>query len=216
MREQVISAIFENKIIAVIRGIYGNDCRNLIKALVKGGINLIEVTFDQASPESFKETQAAIEMINSDFEDVYAGAGTVTDTMLVQMANDAGAKYIISPNVDIDVIKKTKDLGLVSIPGAMTPTEIRYARLSGADFVKVFPISNLGGAAYIKAVSAPLNNIPLLGVGGVNEKNINELIKAGAKGAGVGGNLVNKKWIADGRFEEITALAEKFCSEARR
>ena len=155
-------------------------------------------------------------MINSDFEDVYAGAGTVTDTMLVQMANDAGAKYIISPNVDIDVIKKTKDLGLVSIPGAMTPTEIRYARLSGADFVKVFPISNLGGAAYIKAVSAPLNNIPLLGVGGVNEKNINELIKAGAKGAGVGGNLVNKKWIADGRFEEITALAEKFCFEARR
>ena len=216
MREQVISAIFENKIIAIIRGIYGNDCRNLIKALVKGGINLIEVTFDQASPESFKETQAAIEMIKSDFEDVYAGAGTVTDTMLVQMANDAGAKYIISPNVDIDVIKKTKDLGLVSIPGAMTPTEIRYARLSGADFVKVFPISNLGGAAYIKAVSAPLNNIPLLGVGGVNEKNINELIKAGAKGAGVGGNLVNKKWIADGRFEEITALAEKFCSEARR
>ena len=216
MREQVISAILENKIIAIIRGIYGNDCRNLIKALVKGGINLIEVTFDQANPESFKETQAAIEMINSDFEDVYAGAGTVTDTMLVQMANEAGAKYIISPNVDIDVIKKTKKLGLVSIPGAMTPTEIRYARLSGADFVKVFPISNLGGAAYIKAVSAPLNNIPLLGVGGVNENNINELIKAGAKGAGVGGNLVNKKWIADGRFEEITALAEKFCSEARR
>ena len=216
MRDQVMSAILDNKIIAIIRGIYGKDCRNLISALVKGGINLIEVTFDQANPESFKETQAAIEMINSDFENVYVGAGTVTDTMLVQMANDAGAKYIISPNVDVDVIKKTRDLGLVSIPGAMTPTEIRYARMSGADFVKVFPISNLGGATYIKAVSAPLNNIPLLGVGGVNESNINELIKAGAKGAGVGGNLVNKKWIAESRFDEITTLAEKFCSEVRR
>ena len=100
------------------------------------------------------------------------------------------------------------------MPGALTPTEIVTAYRYGADFVKVFPTANLG-ASYIKAIRGPINHIRLLAVGGVNEKNIGEFLKAGVNGAGVGGNLVNKEWIKNGEFDKITALAEEFCRNAQ-
>ena len=107
------------------------------------------------------------------------------------------------------VIARTRELGMVSMPGALTPTEIVKAYNAGADIVKVFPIGNLG-AGYLKAVKAPLSHIPMAAVGGVNEKNAADFIKAGAAGLGVGGNLVNKEWIANGEWDKITALAQAF------
>ena len=98
---------------------------------------------------------------------------------------------------------------MVSMPGALTPTEVLQAHKAGADFVKLFPAGNLG-PGYLKSVAAPINHVKLLAVGGVNEKNVAEFLKAGAVGAGVGGNLVNKTWIAEGKFQEITALAKTF------
>lgn len=140
---------------------------------------------------------------------IIPGAGTVITLEQLQMAYDAGAQYIISPNVDVEIIRRTKELGLISLPGAMTPSEIVEAYKAGADFVKVFPVGNLG-PAYIKALKAPLSHIPLMAVGGVNEKNAADFLKAGASGLGVGGNLVNKEWIANGEWEKITALAAEF------
>lgn len=215
MKQTIINAINEKKLIAIIRGVYGEDCINLARALHRGGIDLIEVTFDQANPELWKKTQEAISQINEVFEgEVFAGAGTVVSTELVDLAYAANAKYIISPDADERVIQRTNALGLVSIPGALTPTEIKAAYKAGADFIKVFPTSVLG-AAYIKAIRGPLNHIPLLAVGGVNEKNISEFLKAGVVGAGVGGNLVNKKLVAEGAFDQITALAQAYVAATK-
>ncbi len=210
MREQIIKRVKDKKIVVIVRGVYGEDCLKLAEALCEGGIELMEVTFDQASAENQKKTCETIKLINEKLGDkVVMGAGTVTSLEMLEAARQAGAKFIVSPDMNPEVIKKTVEKGMVSMPGAMTPTEIVTAHKSGADFVKVFPVANLG-SAYIKAVRGPLNHIPMLAVGGVNEKNIGEFIKAGACGAGVGGNLVNKEWISNGEFDKITALAKEF------
>ena len=127
----------------------------------------------------------------------------------VRQAAEAGAKYIISPNVDPAVIAETKKLGLVSIPGAMTPTEAAWAYSLGGDIIKLFPAGNLG-ASYIKALKAPLKHIPVTAVGGVNAKNCTEFFKAGVIGIGVGGNLVSKELVESRNFAEITAAAKEY------
>lgn len=211
-KEEVIKKVNEKKIIAIVRGLSGDHMLKLAEALYAGGIELMEVTFNQKSPDTWKQTTDAISMLSREMNGkMMIGAGTVTTPELVQKAYNAGAKYIVSPDTKEDVIKKTCELGMVSMPGALTPSEITFAYSCGADFVKLFPVSTLG-AAYIKAVRGPLNHIPLLAVGGVNEKNLKQFLDAGAVGAGVGGNLVNKTWIEAGEFEKITALAKEFTS----
>ena len=130
------------------------------------------------------------------------------------MTKSAGGQFVISPDSNKEVIVSTAAGGMVSIPGALTPTEALFAHRCGADFVKLFPVGDFG-PGYVKAVHAPLNHIPLLAVGGVNEKNIGAFLNAGAVGVGVGGNLVNKQWIAAGEFEKITALAKEFMQAAQ-
>ena len=214
MREDIIKRVKDKKIVVIVRGVYGQDCLNLVKALYEGGIELVEVTFDQSSEENQAKTVSTIKLINETMQGkVIMGAGTVTSLSMLNEAYNAGAKFIVSPDTNPEIIKATVQKGMVSMPGAMTPTEILTAYNSGADFVKVFPVLNLG-SAYIKAVRGPFNNIPLLAVGGVNENNVGEFIKAGAVGAGVGGNLVNKEWIKNGEFEKITALAKEFIKNA--
>lgn len=214
MKEQVIQNVLEKKIIAIIRGMEPEICVKLAEAFYAGGINMIEVTFNQAKPDEFYKTAEAIRAIREKFQGkVLVGAGTVITLEQLQMAADAGAQYIISPSVDVEIIKKTVDLGLVSMPGAMTPSEIVTAYNAGASFVKVFPIGDLG-ASYLKALKAPLSHIPLLAVGGVNPDNIADFMKAGAVGAGVGGNLTNKNWIAAGQYDKITEVAAALVKNA--
>lgn len=210
MREQIIEKVLENKIIAIVRGVYGEACLNLAKALCEGGIKLLEVTFDQSKPEALNQTSDTVKLLVDELGDKMAfGAGTVTTVEMVELAKNAGAQFIVSPNTNEKVIRATVESGMVSMPGAMTPTEVLEAHEYGADFVKLFPIGNLG-SSYVKAVSAPINHVRLLAVGGVNENNVKEFLDAGAVGAGVGGNLVNKKWIAAGDFDKITELARTF------
>ena len=210
MREDVIKKTLEKKIVVIVRGVFGEDCVKLAQALYAGGIELLEVTFDQSKPEAFSRTADTIRQLVEVLGDkMIFGAGTVTSVELVQMAKEAGARFIVSPDTNEQVIRATIEAGMVSMPGAMTPTEIVAAHSYGADFVKVFPIGTLG-AAYLKAVKAPLNHIKMLAVGNVTEKNIGEYMAAGADGAGVGGQLVNKEWIANGEFDKITALAKEF------
>ena len=212
MRDEVIERIREKKIIAIVRGVYGDDIVHLAEALASGGVGLMEVTFDQSSRAAWKDTADAIRAIREHMAGrLVAGAGTVTTPELAELAHDAGAEYIVSPNVNGAVIRRTRELDMVSLPGAMTPSEIWNAWEAGADFVKVFPVAQLG-PAYIKAVRGPLNHIPLLAVGGVNENNVADFLKAGCVGAGVGGNLVNKQWIAQGQWEKITDLARTYAA----
>jgi 2-dehydro-3-deoxyphosphogluconate aldolase/(4S)-4-hydroxy-2-oxoglutarate aldolase len=108
-----------------------------------------------------------------------------------------------------DIIKRTKELGLVSIPGALTPTEIATANRLGADFVKIFPIGPMG-CNYIKDVKAPFSNVKLLAVGGVDEKNMKSYFNAGACGIGIGSGIVKKKMIDENDFDQITAMAKLY------
>lgn len=210
MREQVIELVLQTKLVAIVRGVYGQDCLNLAKALCEGGIRALEVTFDQSNTALWQKTADTITLLNENLgERMVFGAGTVTTVELVNIAKNAGAKFIVSPDCEPNVIRATVEAGMVSMPGALTPTEVLQAHKAGADFVKVFPAGTLG-AAYMKAIAAPINHVRLLAVGGVNETNVADFMKAGAVGAGVGGNLVNKTWIAEGRFQDITALAKAF------
>ena len=214
-REEIIQNVYDNKIIAIVRGMEPEHCVNLARALYEGGINMVEITFNQKSTDHFEATTKAIRAISEELsEQVMVGAGTVLTKEQVDLAKEAGALYIITPSTNPEVIRYAKEQGMVTMPGAMTPSEIAAAYEAGADFVKIFPVGNLG-AAYIKAVKAPMSHIPVLAVGGVNEKNVAEFIKAGAIGAGVGGNLVNAQWIKNGEFDKITALAREFVTNAK-
>lgn len=210
MSKEVLNKILEGKIIAIVRGIPSDKVVDLADALVKGGISCIEVTFDQSSEEKARDTLKAISNISKALGNrICVGAGTVMTAEQVEAAAAAGAEYIISPNTNASVIKRTKELGKVSIPGAMTPSEVAKAYELGADIVKMFPAGVLG-CGYIKAVKAPLKHIPITAVGGVNPGNCADFIRAGAVGVGVGGNLVSPQLVKESRFDEITAIAKSY------
>lgn len=209
-REQIIESVYKNKIIAIVRGMEPHYCVKLAEALYQGGIRMVEVTFNQRSEDHYAATVDAVESICSEMKGkVLVGAGTVLTKEQVDLARKAGAAYMIAPSTDPELIAYAKERGMVTMPGALSPSEAVTAWKAGADFVKVFPIGNLG-AAYLKAIKAPLSHIPMLAVGGVNEKNIADFLRAGAVGAGVGGNLVNQQWIRNGEYDKITALAQEF------
>lgn len=210
MRERIIAEILDKKLISIVRGVEPEKVLRVAQALYDGGVTLMEITFDQKNPQSWSETAAAIAAVKSAMGDkIFVGAGTVTSVELVELAAQAGAGYIISPDTDPAVIRRTRELGLVSLPGAYTPTEAKLAHNAGADFVKLFPC--VGDAlAWLKAIRAPLSHIRFLAVGGVTADNAADFLRAGAYGVGVGGSLVNKKWTDRGDYEKITAEARRF------
>ena len=210
MRERIIQEILEKKIISIVRGVEPDKMVRIAEALYEGGVTMIEVTFNQKNPASWQETADSIAAIKAAMGDrMFVGAGTVTSVELVDMAANAGAGYIISPDTDPDGIARTRELGLVSLPGAYTPTEAKQAHNAGADFVKLFPC--VGDApAYLKALCAPLSHIKFLAVGGVTADNAADFLTAGAVGIGVGSSLVNKKWADAGEFWKITEEAKRF------
>lgn len=200
----------QRKIVAIVRGLPTEYMVRLGHAFEEGGIGLMEVTYNQRAPETWKDTANAIEAIEKEFGDrLLVGAGTVITPEQVSMTYNAGGHYLVTPTTQPEIIRMGKALGLGMYPGAMTPSEILAAYEAGADAVKVFPVTSLG-VGYIKAVRGPLSHIPLMAVGGVNEKNAADFMKAGCIGLGVGGNLVNKEWIENGEWDKITALAKEF------
>ena len=205
----------EGRIIAIVRGVASEDMLPLVRALEAGGVRAIEVTFDQRAPESWPDTLRAIRAIADEFNGrVLPGAGTVLTPEQVRMAHDAGATYIISPDVDEAVIAQTRALGMASLPGALTPTEIMRAVRAGCDIVKIFPAGELG-AGYIKSIRAPLGHVPMFAVGGVNADNAAEFMRAGVSGLGVGGALTDRALIAGRRFDLIEANARAIVEAAR-
>lgn len=204
--------IEKNKIIVIIRNLVGDNCIKLAEALYKGGIRMIEVAFNPMAPDSFYQTAQDISSINKHFgQEVMVGAGTVISAELVSIAYNAGALYIISPDVNPDVISATKKYGIISIPGALTPSEISFAYRCGADLVKLFPAVSMG-VEYIRAIGSPLGHIPLLATGGINGNNIQDYLNAGCIGVGIGNNLANKKLALSGGFDEITSQAKEYVS----
>lgn len=210
MKQSIINAVETHKLIAIVRGAAPEKCEKVAQALYDGGFRLMEITYDQKHPETWKDTAAAIGAVAKAFAGkMYVGAGTVTCPELVELTAEAGGLFIISPDVNEEVIRRTNELGLVSIPGALTPTEILTAHRAGADFVKLFPAGTLG-AGYLKAVKAPISHVKLLVVGGVDDKNLASFLAAGAAGAGIGGNLVNGALVEAGQYDRITENARAF------
>ena len=200
----------QRKIVAIVRGLEPDYLLRLGHAFVEGGIGLMELTYDQRAPESWAATAKAIEAVKKEFGDrLLVGAGTVITPEQVRLTYEAGGRYLVTPTTQPEIIRMGKALGLGLFPGAFTATEILSAYEAGADAVKVFPASCVG-PGYIKAIRGPLSHIPLMAVGGINEKNAAEYMKAGCVGLGVGGNLVNKDWIRNGEWDKIIALARAF------
>ncbi len=208
MREQVIQKIIEKKVIAIVRGIYGQDCLNLARALHAGGVDLMECTFDQESAAERERTVDTIRLLVSELGgEMCFGAGTVTTLEMVELTKKAGGQFVVSPNTDEAVIRATVAADLVSIPGALTPTEIKFAKNCGGDFIKVFPACNMG-VSYFKNIHAPLSDCRLLAVGGVNEKDAKDYMAAGCFGVGVAGCLFKKEWIKAGEWDRITECSK--------
>ncbi|HEV8083515.1 MAG TPA: bifunctional 4-hydroxy-2-oxoglutarate aldolase/2-dehydro-3-deoxy-phosphogluconate aldolase [Chitinophagaceae bacterium] len=198
-----LSQILEHKIIAIIRGAHPNDVVKIAKALHAGDIRILEIAMN--SPEPF----AVIKSITDELGDkIVIGAGTVLDIASARQAIIAGAKFILSPVVDLEVFNMAKSLGVISIPGAFTATEIYNAYKTGADIVKVFPAIS---PSYIKDIAGPLPQIKLLPTGGINFENIKDYKKAGAAGFGIGSALVDtKKEINEEYLLQLTNKAQKF------
>ena len=214
MKQKTIQWIQEQKLIAIVRGIDKKDILPTANALYEGGIRLMEITFDQRHPKHFGDTCDMIRLVADAMHGkMIVGAGTVLSPHQAELAVNAGAAYLISPHTDPAVITRTVELGAVSMPGCMTPSEAVTAYQAGADFIKLFPAGTLG-TDYIKAIKAPLSHIPMLAVGGVDEHNISAFLKAGCVGVGIGSNLVNPKWTKEGRFDLITEAAGKFYAAA--
>lgn len=210
MREQIIQTVEQEKLIVIVRGVESEKLIPLAEAMYQGGIRLLEITYSANGKVSDEETAANIAALAKHFEGrMYIGAGTVLTEKQVELTAKAGGKFIISPDTCPEVIQKTRALGLVSMPGALTPSEMQIAHRNGADFVKLFPITSLG-SSYVKAVKAPLSHLKMLAVGGVDESNMAEYLKAGVSGFGVGSNIINKKMLEQNDWQGITALAEKY------
>lgn len=194
--------ILEHRIVAILRGMPPKDVVNIVGALYKGGIRILEITLNS------RDALPLIEQLSHEFRGkILIGAGTVLNTKDAANAIAAGAAFLISPSLDIAVIKTTKNAGVVSIPGAFTPTEILTAYNHGADIVKVFPAMS---ADYIKNILAPLSHIPVMPTGGIDAFNITAFAATGAVAFGIGSALVNNSsFIDDIYLQELTVKAEK-------
>ncbi|MBM7603893.1 2-dehydro-3-deoxyphosphogluconate aldolase/(4S)-4-hydroxy-2-oxoglutarate aldolase [Metabacillus crassostreae] len=199
-----IEIIKQTGVAAVIRGATVDNIAVIGEALSKGGVKVLEITVETPG------ACAAIEKASLELNDVLVGAGTVLDPETARTAIMSGAKFIFSPTINSKTIEMAKRYGVVSIPGALTPTEILSAYENGADLVKVFP-ANVFGPSYIKDIHGPLPQIPLITTGGISVANVGEYIKAGASGVGVGSSLVNtKKELSEQYLSEITETASAF------
>jgi len=199
----VLSQIIEAKIVAIIRGAQPEDVLEIANALYKGGIKAVEITIN--SPKAL----SAIEQVADKLGDqLLVGAGTVLDAETARAAITAGAKFIISPSLDIETIKTTRTYGAVSIPGAYTPTEVVTAYKNGGDIIKVFPATS---PKYIKELRGPLAQIPLMPTGGIGLENIQEYHQAGAVAFGIASSLVDTKQpITEAYLQQLRQTAQKF------
>lgn len=215
-REEIISAVLKEKIVVILRGLSKAQLIRTVDAMEKGGIRLCEVTFNASGDPSDQEIGENIKALIDAFKGrVHIGAGTVLTEQQVEIAANAGAEFIISPDTNPSVIKRTRELGLVSIPGALTPSEATLANRSGADFVKLFPNSEFR-PSYLKAIAVPLSHIRFLTVGGINEENLTEYLHSGAVGVGMASGIVDKKLIAAEDYDGITTLANKYVEAIRQ
>jgi 2-dehydro-3-deoxyphosphogluconate aldolase/(4S)-4-hydroxy-2-oxoglutarate aldolase len=201
----VVDRIREVGILPVVRAASSDEALAAVEAIREGGIPVLEITM--TVPGAVKIIKDLVRRLG---DDALVGAGTVIDSDTARACVDAGARFIVSPALDIPTIETCRILDVPIFPGAMTPTEVLTAWKAGADAVKVFPANAVGGATYLKSLKAPLPQIELIPTGGVSLKNIADFIHAGALAVGVGADLVDVNAIRNGDAASITAKAREY------
>jgi 2-dehydro-3-deoxyphosphogluconate aldolase/(4S)-4-hydroxy-2-oxoglutarate aldolase len=202
--EKTLRLIETGRVIAIMRGDFGGGEEEIVAAIVEAGITAVEVTLN--SPNAM----GAIERLARRFgTNTAVGAGTVLSSRDVGLVADVGARFIVSPNRDLEVIETTKRLGLVSLPGCFTPSEIVEAIDAGADAVKLFPAVSLG-VNFVKSLRGPFPDVRVVPTGGVTPGAAREYLAAGAWAVGVGSELIAKDVMLPGGLERLRARAAEF------
>jgi len=199
-----LQRVLDSGIVAIIRATSGEQLVQVARALYEGGINVIEVTF--TVPNVLEILSAVRRDLGNK---ILLGAGTVLDPETCRAALLAGAEFIVSPSLNLEVIRLCKRYGKIVMPGAFTPTEIVTAWEAGADIVKLFP-ADCVGPNYLKAIRGPLPQVRILPTGGVDLKTLPEFFKAGACAVGLGSQLVEKSAVESGNMTRIRELAEQY------
>jgi 2-dehydro-3-deoxyphosphogluconate aldolase/(4S)-4-hydroxy-2-oxoglutarate aldolase len=209
-REHVLGRIRELGLMPVVRAQSAEEAIQAIDAIRAGGIDVLEVTM------TVPEAVPLIAQVARRFgKDAVVGAGTVLDAETARACVLAGAQFVVTPTLRVETITCCKRYGVPVFPGALTPTEVLTAWEAGADMVKVFPCSALGGASYIKALKAPLPQVDLVPTGGVSLETAADFIKAGAAALGVGADLVDLKALREGNAALVTERARKLVGIVR-
>jgi len=209
-KSEVLKQCREIGLVPVLRAESEAQALALASAIAAGGVTVLEVTM--TVPGAIRVMRKLAE----ERPDILIGAGTVLDAETARMCILEGAQFVVSPALNLKTIEMCHRYGVAVLPGALTPTEIVTAWEAGADVVKVFPASALGGAKYLKSVKAPLPQVEMIPTGGVSQATAAEFLEAGAFALGVGADLVNPKAIAEGKPETITENAAKYLAIVRK
>jgi 2-dehydro-3-deoxyphosphogluconate aldolase/(4S)-4-hydroxy-2-oxoglutarate aldolase len=210
MSEETKKILEQVGLIPVLRASSVQAGHALVDAMMAGGVTVVEVTMTVPNALTLLR-----ELKQRHGDKLLLGSGTVTDVAQTEATINAGAEFVVSPSLHLDVIAKTKELGRISIPGALTPTEVITAWRAGADYVKVFPCSAMGGASYLKSLLAPFPDLKLIPTGGVTLQTAADFLKAGARALGVGTDLVNTAAVAQGKPEIVTKAARAYLEAIR-
>jgi 2-dehydro-3-deoxyphosphogluconate aldolase/(4S)-4-hydroxy-2-oxoglutarate aldolase len=209
-KAEVLNALRGIGLVPVLRAESEEQALALASAIAAGGVTVLEVTM--TVPGAIRVMRRLAE----ERPDILIGAGTVLDPETARMCILEGAQFVVSPALNVKTIEMCHRYGVAVLPGALTPTEIVTAWEAGADVVKIFPASALGGAKYLKSVKAPLPQVEMIPTGGVSQATALEFLEAGAFALGVGADLVNLKAIAEGHPETITESARKYLAIVRK
>ena len=205
MQETTAQIIERIGLIPVLRARNAAQAHAVVKAMIAGGVSIVEVTMTVPGAVDLLK-----ELRNEYGAKLLLGSGTVTTAAQAEATIEAGAEFVVSPSTHLEVIAVTKAHNKISIPGALTPTEVITAWNAGADYVKIFPCSSMGGASYLKSLLAPFPHLMLIPTGGVTLQTAESFLRAGARALGVGSDLVNLAAIDAGTPETITETARAY------
>jgi 2-dehydro-3-deoxyphosphogluconate aldolase / (4S)-4-hydroxy-2-oxoglutarate aldolase len=208
-KEEVRARIEEIGIVPAIRVSSTEEARFAAAAVSSGGIPIVEITM--TVPEACELIQDMV----ANAPDIIVGAGTVLNPVTAHRCLQAGAQFVTSPGLDLGIVELTEKADVVTMPGALTPSEVTAAWRAGVDFIKVFPCSQVGGAGYIRALKGPFPTASFVAAGGVTQQTASDLIRAGATALGIGSELIPREAIRHRRAEQIVELARRFLNIVR-
>lgn len=208
-KEQIVEKLREIGLVPVLRAESEEQALGIASAIAAGGVTVLEITM--TVPGAIR----VMSRLTKDRPDILIGAGTVLDAETARMCMLEGAQFVVSPALNLRTIEMCHRYSIPVLPGALTPTEVVTAWQAGADVIKVFPASALGGAKYLKSLKAPLPQVEMIPTGGVSLATAKEFLEAGSFALGVGADLVDTKAMAEGKPEKITESAKKYLEIVR-